>query len=253
MRVLPKVAIKAIEAVLSELFSRARVRFLGREYGPKKILFGYAFREELSLPGVLDNAAKLEGFNPNKRLKDSLSNMVKNYFESYESKAKSKVIFGIQNVLNESEGKDLDFETVLGGQVAEVMTEITNDVKRMVDTETTRARNAGNLDVISKISAAHKIEDPVIYFAPVRDNNLCKECEKLHLVAGKGSKPRVWKLSEIGHSYHKKGEENPKMGGLHPNCRCSASILLKGFGFDDTGRLKFISLEHDELKSQRDS
>ena len=35
-----------------------------------------------------------------------------------------------------------------------------------------------------------------------------------------GITPRVWKMSEMGSGYHKKGDSSPKIGGLHPRCRC---------------------------------
>jgi hypothetical protein len=62
--------------------------------------------------------------------------------------------------------------------------------------------------------------------------------------------PRVWKLSEIGFGYHKKGENNPKIAGLHPHCRCGLAFLAPGFGFKG-GQVSWIGEGHDEYKAQR--
>jgi hypothetical protein len=62
--------------------------------------------------------------------------------------------------------------------------------------------------------------------------------------------PRVWKLSEIKFSYHKKGESNPSISGLHPHCRCSLTFLSPNFGFRD-GQVSFMGLGHNEYLKQR--
>ena len=72
----------------------------------------------------------------------------------------------------------------------------------------------------------------------------------LHLLPDKKT-PRLWKLSEIGHEYHKKGDPNPKLPGLHPNCRCKLTYLAQGFGFDKDGKVTWKGVDHDELEFQR--
>jgi len=77
----------------------------------------------------------------------------------------------------------------------------------------------------------------------------CNECKKLHLMDDMTT-PRVWKLSDLGHGYHKRGEESPKVNGLHPACRCTLTMLTPGFGFSDQGKIKWVKLEHDEHAAQ---
>ena len=72
----------------------------------------------------------------------------------------------------------------------------------------------------------------------------------LHLLKDRKT-PRLWKLSEVGSDYHKKGDSEPKFAGLHPNCRCKLTYLAKGFGFDAAGEVKYIAPDHDEFKVQR--
>jgi len=123
-------------------------------------------------------------------------------------------------------------------------------MRRLIDTEAQNVRNTGVLDGIIKVNAAHDIEDPVIYFVVVRDNYLCPECKRLHLLEDEKT-PRLWYLSELGHGYHKKGQSNPKLGGLHPNCRCSLVPLMPGFGFSKDGFTTFRGTKYDAIKEQR--
>jgi hypothetical protein len=44
-------------------------------------------------------------------------------------------------------------------------------VKRILDTEASNARNMGSLDGIIKVNAFSGIEDPIVYFVVVRDND----------------------------------------------------------------------------------
>ena len=93
-------------------------------------------------------------------------------------------------------------------------------------------------------------EDPVVYFVTVRDEHLCAECRRLHLMED-GSTPRLWRSSEVGHAYHKRGDPDPKVHGLHPHCRCTPVSLAPGYGFDAAGRPTFVRLGHDALAEQR--
>jgi len=83
----------------------------------------------------------------------------------------------------------------------------------------------------------------------IKDKDLCPECARLHLLED-GVTPRVWLLSDVGHAYHKRGEPNPKMGGLHPHCRCSMVTLMPGYGFV-AGRVGYIAKGHDQLEHQK--
>ena len=84
----------------------------------------------------------------------------------------------------------------------------------------------------------------------VRDQHRCDECTRLHMMPD-GVTPKVWKLSDVGSGYHKKGQSQPKVGGLHPHCRCMLTHLLSGYGFDASGRVTYIAAGHDEYENQR--
>jgi hypothetical protein len=106
------------------------------------------------------------------------------------------------------------------------------------------------MDGVVGANAAVGVEDPVVFFVIVRDGNVCKECIRLHMMPD-GTTPRLWYLSEVGHGYHKKGEETPKIGGLHPHCRCVMTTLMPGFGFNEGGFVKYISKDYNAIQEQR--
>lgn len=251
--VLGPVAHRRIEQAVAELFARIRFRLLGR-VGSKSILFSSRpgqHREDLSLPGLFDAASRSEGMRPNEDLRDALMRVADRYLTAHEALAKARVVHTVQSFLDEAHraGETPDARVVLGGELARVMGHAINDVRRIVDTESTRARNAGTLDAIAKINAMAGVEDPVVYFAVVNDQHLCEECRRLHLMPD-GHTPRYWRMSEIGSGYHKRGEPNPKVGGLHPHCRCTLVTLMIGYGHRD-GRLVFISPDYDGITEQR--
>lgn len=252
--VLGKMAVRRIHAAIEHLFARAKTRLLGRRHEPKVISFGYSppqHREDLSLPGIFDFSAQSEGMSPNEALRESLSRVAEQYLTAHQERAKAQVVHAVQSFIHEAEakGKEVDFKTVLGGELAQLMGRVTTDVKRLVDTEGTRARNVGSVDAITKVNAMLGVEDPVVAFLGPNDNHTCSECLRLYFWTD-GVTPRVWKLSEVGHAYHKHGDPDPKVGGLHPHCRHTLVSVTRGHGFVG-GKLTFISPDHDELARQR--
>jgi hypothetical protein len=212
-------AIKIIEAEVAKLFDRARVRFLGPQVLPKRIHIVHSMVH--TLPGLFISASREEGAVPDQDILRRLIHNAGNYMDAYEAKAKAEVVRRVQAFLQEAEfrGVTTDLPTVLGGQLAEVWGKTTRDIRRLVDTEATVARNMGALDGIIAVNTAEGVEDPLVYWVVVRDEHLCAECHRLHLLDD-GTTPRVYHLSEVGHGYHKRGQPDPKVGGLHPNCRC---------------------------------
>jgi hypothetical protein len=100
-------------------------------------------------------------------------------------------------------------ETVLGGQLADVWGKTTNDVKRMIDTEATGARNMGTLEGIIGVNASEGIEDPMVYFVVVRDQHLCDECKRLHLLPDETT-PRALVPQRAGPRLPQEGQETTR-------------------------------------------
>lgn len=245
-----KTARKAIEVAVDALFERAKARLLGPKEG-KRLVFGYV--PELTLPGLFQAASREEGVSTvNVDLLAGLMKITEAYMDAQKEKAKAQTVQSVQAFIQDAStsGVKTDVETVLGGQLAELYGKVHADVKKIVETETTVVRNMGVDDAIQRISAMQGIDNPVVFFVVVRDGLRCGECTRLHLLDNKVT-PRVYLRSEVGAGYHKRGDSNPKVGGLHPHCRCVMSVLNPGFGFDAGGRVIWKSYGWDELKNQR--
>lgn len=245
-------AVAAIEAAVEKIFARAKARFSGRV--PPNTAKGLilSLNPSISIPGLFKLAAKTEGTQHSEELLNSVLKIGMSYLDATKEKAKAKTIHKVQTFITDAHNKgiDTDVETVLGGEISNLWGELTTDVKRIVETESTIARNTSLLDSITKVNLSAGINDPVIFFVVVRDNTLCTECKRLHLQSD-GVTPRVWRMSELGSGYHKKGDPNPKVGGLHPNCRCILVTLLKGYGFSSSGMVEYKEPGWDEFGHQR--
>lgn len=239
--------IALIHMHVDNVFARLKTRFLGPKRGALSI--AYQFQPSLSLPGLFTAANQEEGnASPDKDLLRSLLRVAESHIEAQRDTTKANVVRTIDAFCR---GKRTpDTRALLSGQLADVWKKTAESVKKIIDTEGTTVRNAGALDGITKVNASFGIEDPIIYFVVVRDNLLCTECRRLHLMSD-GITPRLWRTSEIGHGYHKKGDSFPKIGGTHINCRCSIVTLMPGYGFDGAGMVVFIDPQHDEYAKQR--
>lgn len=244
-------AVKLIESAVSKLFQKLREQTFGDRHPHGKKLY-IAYKPELTLKGIFDAAATEEGVKPTEDIFKTLLKISGSYLDAAEAKAKAKMVHAVHSTLQEAaaSGVKTNFKTVLTGKLYEVMGEAHRDVRRIMETESTVVRNTSILDGISKVNAAAGIEDPTIFFVTVRDQHRCDECTRLH-VQPDGVTPRVWKMSEVPAVYHKRGDPTPKIGGLHPHCRCVLTTLMPGYGFDGAGKVQYKSPGYDEFKVQR--
>lgn len=249
---LGKGAVSAIHNAIDRLFDRLKARVLGGAYTDKRVHVGVV--PDLTLSGLFRQASVEERNRPNLDLRDSLLRNADGYIDAQRVATKTRAVHAIESALREAEHRDVDHnvDDALSMELTDVWKHATEGVKKIVDTEATHVRNTGTLDGILKVNAASGVEDPNVFFIVVRDEHLCEECKRLHL-RDDGVTPRVWKLSQLGHGYHKRGQDNPKLGGLHPHCRCSLGTLLPGYGFDDAGMITYIGPDHDEHSEQSSS
>jgi len=244
-------AVKLIEKSVEVLFEKIRNHVMGDKHPTSKRLY-IAYKPELTLKGIFDLAAAEEGVRPDQDVLKTLLKISNSYIDATKERAKAKVVQSVQSFLQDAgnKGVDTNIETVLGGKLYEVMGEATRDLKRIFETESTVVRNTSIMDGIVRTNAAAGVDDPTVFFVTVRDGVRCGECTRLHMLGDKVT-PRVWKLSELGSGYHKKGDPTPKVGGLHPHCRCVLTTLMPGYGFDGGGRVQYKSPNYDEYKVQR--
>ena len=247
--VLGPAAQKAIHAAVDALFDRAKTRLLGVPTGKRLEI---SFNPLYSLSGLFLAAGRQEGVEPREEILRSLQRIAGAYLDSSREKTKARVLQQVQAYMADAQnqGIKIDVKTVLGGQLADLWADVKVDVKRIVETETTTARNVGIFDAIGRIGALSGKKDPNVFFVTVRDQHRCDECTRLHMMPDQVT-PRVWKLSDVGSGYHKRGQSQPKVGGLHPHCRCMLTHLLPGYGFDASGRVTYIAAGHDEYENQQ--
>jgi hypothetical protein len=250
---LPVKAQKAIHAAVDSMFDKLRQRLLGPA---AEFLFGkrmvFRWDPTNTLTGLFNAASEGEGVSPNEDVLKVMLKIAGGYVDASREKTKAQVTHKVQSFLADAHNKGVqtDVKTVLGGQIAEVWGKMNHDVKRIIETETTVVRNHGIFDAVDRISTASGIEDPNMIFIVVRDQSLCDECKKIHLLPD-GITPRIWKQSEIQAGYHKRGDDSPSVAGLHPNCRCVVTVIMPGYGFTAGGRITYIEPGHDEFKKQR--
>lgn len=244
-------SVKLIELAVSKLFARIREQTFGDRHPYGKKLY-IAYKPELTLKGIFDAAASEEGVKPSEDVFKTLLKISSAYLDAAEAKTTAKTVQAVQAFLQEaaSGGVKTDLQTVLGGKLYEVMGDVTRDVKRIMETESTVIRNTSIMDGIVRTNAAAGVSDPTVFFVTVRDSSRCPECTRLH-VQPDGVTPRVWKLSEVGSGYHKRGDNFPKIAGLHPHCRCVLTTLMPGFGFDAAGKVTYKVPGYDEFSVQR--
>ena len=255
---LSKKAVKSISQAVKAVFFRARKRFLNTSVEEKGIRFGVKLpqraadnREDLSLKGIFDAGAKSEGMAPNPKLYESVERGVSDLLEAHEKLAIARILNSVQSYLHDADSgsSTADPEKELGKVLQENFEKVTQDVEKVVNTESTKAKNISTLDAISKISASIGIEDAAVYFGGPVDGNTCKSCLKMYFLEDQVT-PRVWKTSELKAGYFKKGDDCPCIGALHTNCRHALCSVMPGYGFKK-GKLAYIEPGYNVIEAQR--
>lgn len=241
---------------VDEMFQRLKARYIGPRAWQgipedKRIVLTFV-RPDLTLEGVFSSASALEGVRPDENTMATLAKLAAGFLDATAARTKAQVIREVATFLTQAQtsGVKTNLETVLGGKLAEVLADTRAKVDTILDAETSNAKNIGLMEGISRINAHVGVDDPVVYFMVVHDQELCAECKRVHLLED-GVTPRLWKLSEVKQGYHRKGEDRPSISGLHPHCRCTMGTLMPGYGFDKAGMVTFKSPDWDELGHQR--
>lgn len=110
------------------------------------------------------------------------------------------------------------------------------DMQRLAATESQWAMQEGQAHAIAR---GRDPEEIYVYKQPSPD--ACPDCVRLHLTAGPGSTPKIFKLSEIqsnGTNVGKKRRDwKAVVGPTHPWCGCDLNEVPAGWGFDEDGDL----------------
>ncbi len=217
----------------------------------KSILFSaLSHNEQLSLPGLFYASAAQNGRAPltDNDMVSSLD-IASNYVDSLRSTTKARVRQELN--VNVEKYKDLgsnDFREKIENVMEDVFGKLESDFNRIVAAESTKMKNVGASSSIERVARDQHDDNPNVAFLVVHDNKLCNECKRLHTIGG--VIPRVWRLSEMKQSYHKKGEDSPSVSGLHPHCRCQICFIPKGYTFDSSGTMVWKSPGFDVYLEQ---
>lgn len=256
MRGLSLKTIKEIKKIIESKFDLFNLMLLGilpkdkkQIDGGKKMYFTTSKHKnliELFIDALDDKPNKAEEIV----LKKILSG-AKGYVDSLKEKTIARIIHDLDSYVTEqSQKKEPIDKGVFDSIINQNMKRSGNHFKMIANTESNRAVNYAVSLQIKKIAKDKKIDDPVVFFVVTIDDVTGPEEFVLHLLPDRKT-PRVWKLSELSYGYHKKGDPNPSIGGLHVNCRCKLTVLMPGFGFDKDGKVRYVGPDHDEFKVQR--
>ena len=248
---LPSSAKKLINSTVENLFDRIALSLLGDipELRNKKIAY-FSTKPHFGLANLFIQALSK---NPNQIEEDVLKGLLTtahSHIEALKNKTKASIETEVDSYLKDQNLRgESSSELEVQKRVIDGLIKAGNHIKTIADTEANKAKNMGQAMQITRVAASMDVKDPSVMFICIHDSKLCAECARLHLMPD-GRTPRVWKLSELGAGYHKKGDDNAKLGGLHPNERCVLTFLAPGYGFKD-GRVSFVASGHDEYLKQR--
>lgn len=242
---------KLIDSALEHIFEVIKGQALGPQSVGKKLYPGYS--ETLSLAGLYKQAAAMEGINPDTQTIENLTKIAANYLDSVKHKTKAQIISNVESQLKNLNNPNVDPNEIFGiiyEELYKVWGSTGYEVQRIIATEAQKFKAISALEGIIKVNTLLGIQDPTVFFRTARDNKVCEECERLHLLPNKIT-PRAWKLSQISHDYHKKGSDVPSVMDQHPNGRCSLETLLPGYGFSASGDVEWKQDNWDEYYIQQ--
>lgn len=241
-----------IHNIVDKMFDKMTIKLLGdipQLRNKKTILIGV--NNNYTLANLFVSSLKSQNLLPSEEeaLKSILST-AHSYIEALRNKTKADLTHHLDSYVMEQRTQKLPISS---SQLKEIikkhLIKSGKHINLIAGAEAVKTRNMGTALNIAKVGMANSEQDPNVFFVVLKDSSTCEECLRLHLMPDKIT-PRVWKLSEIGYVYHKKGENNPKISGLHVNCRCTLTYLAKGFGFKN-GQVSYIGPDHNELQNQR--
>lgn len=246
-------AAQTIERIVKSKFDSISMALLGlipKKTKEKKIVFAATDGE--SLISLFLKA--LDSKDPNsleeKTLKIMLS-IAGGYIDSLRDKTAAKIVSEVNSYVQNQNSKTIptkpeDISKIINKEVDKAK----NHLQLIAGAESNKAINTGTALKIDKFSKEKGEDDPTVFFIVTQDDVTGFYEYVLHLLPDRKT-PRLWKLSEVSAGYYKPGDQYPCLAGLHPNCRCKLTYLAKGYGFDASGRVKFISPDHDEFEVQR--
>jgi len=250
MRGLSLKSITKIEKIIQDKFDKISIRLLGiiPKSNRKRIIFSATKNNLISL-----FLQSLGTRNPNRieeRTLKIILGIAGGYVDALKKKTTSNLINQLNAYVNDSIKRNSSISnTKIKNIINEEIKKTTNHLKLITSAESNKAVNFGTALKIKKISKEKGEDDPIVFFVVTIDERNDPETYRLHLLPDRLT-PRVYKLSELGTGYHKKGDLWPKIGGTNPNCRCFLTLLMPGWSFKN-GRIAYKSPNWNEFQHQR--
>lgn len=214
-------SIKSLEQTIRSKFDRLTMQFLGLvpQQSDKKTIVLKTTKESLISLFLKALGTK----NPNKIEEQTLKTILSvsnNYLNSLKERTTARIVNSVDSYVRDSNIKQIKIKASDVSKIIETeMDKAGNNFKLIANAELNKTINIGTALQISKIAEEQGVKDPTVFFIVTIDERNDPETYRLHLLPDRLT-PRVYKLSELGHGYHKKGDEWPKLGGTNPNCRC---------------------------------
>lgn len=209
---IPNRVLKIIEGRIEDLFDRVKAKFLGTR--DKTLMI--SFNRSLSALGLYESGLIEEGGTPDLETITKLVDTSKNYIDGLKLKAINQIINDLTMHVEAGKSTPESIEDTL----KESWQKVTSHLATIIDSEAQVAKNTGLLSGIVRSNASVGVEDPIVFFITAKDNLVCPDCKRLHLMED-GITPRLWYLSEVAKGYvNKKTSEVPSIHGPHPSCRC---------------------------------
>ena len=248
MKTISEELTKAIQQVLGGFFNDMAQELLGivpRLDKQKRIVFTTKPQGLVSL--------FLKGLGDKKVLKEekeALNVMLRissGYVNALRDRTESTILNSLNSYLTEDKAlKASKIKTIVNKE----MDKAKKHFELISNAESNKSVNLGTALQITRMAEAKKEEDPTVFFVVTVDEKTGPYEFILHLLPDRKT-PRLWKLSEVISDYYKPGGQYPSLCGLHVRCRCKITYLANGYGFDEKGNVRFISLDHDEFTLQR--
>lgn len=219
MKGLPLKIIDKIEEIIGTQFDEILMDFLGivpKLTKEKKIVFTTT-RSNLTSLFLQSLGHRKPSQDEEEALKGCLR-IASNYIEALKQRTQARAVQNANAYAQEtfSKGKNLA-PSKIRKIIVDEMEKAQKHLKLIVNSETNKAINTGTALQIQRVAEDNEDKDPTVFFQVTIDDVTGPEEFVLHLLPDRKT-PRYWKLSEIGAEYHRVGDPNPKLSGLHPNC-----------------------------------
>jgi hypothetical protein len=152
-----------------------------------------------------------------------------------------------ENVIKEEGKKTIENRETVNDMVSRIGNRTGNwnrDFDRISETVLHTAFDEGRA---SNIERTADEDDPYVYKDVYA--GACKHCIRLYTTNGIGSKPKLYRLSELranGSNVGKKANEwKGILGATHPYCRCTLNYVPEGYEWDSQKR-KFVPPKNKE-------